>query len=73
MQAAATWIEALSACAAVVQWGAVELYFVSLPGWCFARLLDAALSWLWQRRASGGEAIPAMAGATSRSSSASGS
>lgn len=52
--AAATWIAALAACVALVQWGGVELYFVSLPGWCFSLLLYVVLSWFWQRRASGG-------------------
>ena len=47
---AATWLITLLACAALVLWGGVEIYFVSLPGWLLAALLYAGLSRSWQRR-----------------------
>ncbi len=49
--AALTWLLTLVACAALVQWGGVEIYFVSLPGWLLAALLYTLLSVAWQRRA----------------------
>lgn len=48
--AAATWLLTLLTCAALVLWGGVEIYFVSLPGWLLAALLYAVLSAAWQRR-----------------------
>ncbi|MSR47404.1 MAG: hypothetical protein EXS13_10130 [Planctomycetes bacterium] len=45
-----TWLLTLASCAALVQWGGVEIYFVSLPGWVLAGLLYTLLSAVWQRR-----------------------
>jgi purine-cytosine permease-like protein len=46
-----TWLATLVACVALVRWGGVQLYFVSLPGWFLAATLYVALSRLMQRQA----------------------
>jgi len=43
-----TWFVTLGVCTALVQWGGVEIYFVSLPGWFAAALLYIGLSKLLQ-------------------------
>jgi len=49
--AALAWFATLAACAALVRWGGVAIYFVSLPGWCVAALLYLLASAWSQRRA----------------------
>ncbi|MFO1078341.1 MAG: hypothetical protein U1E73_11525 [Planctomycetota bacterium] len=49
--AALTWFLTLGGCLALVQWGSVSLFFVSLPGWFLAGVLYLVLSRLLNGRA----------------------
>jgi purine-cytosine permease-like protein len=48
--AALTWFVTLLGCVALVQWGGISLFFVSLPGWFLAGLLYIALSRVGQQK-----------------------
>lgn len=48
--AALTWLLTLGGCLALVQWGGVSLFFVSLPGWFLAGVLYLVFSKALQKR-----------------------
>ncbi|MCX7886407.1 MAG: hypothetical protein N3B01_03990 [Verrucomicrobiae bacterium] len=48
-----TWFLTLGICWALVQFGGVQIFFVSLPGWFVAAILYAVLSKLLQRKSAG--------------------
>jgi purine-cytosine permease-like protein len=48
--AALTWVLTLAGCIALVQFGGVQIYFVSLPGWFLAASLYVVFSRAVQRR-----------------------
>lgn len=48
--AGAAWMVTLAVCGWLVLTGRIQIYFVSLPGWFFAAVLYAALSFLLQRQ-----------------------
>jgi purine-cytosine permease-like protein len=45
-----TWFITLAVCAALVQYGGIAIFFVSLPGWFVAAILYVVLSHWFQRR-----------------------
>ena len=51
-----TWFLTLGACAMLWQYGKVEIYFVSLPGWFVAALLYVVLSKFYQQKVRGAAA-----------------
>jgi purine-cytosine permease-like protein len=44
-----TWFITLAVCTALVKFGGIDLYFVSLPGWFVATILYIVLSKLYQK------------------------
>ena len=44
------WFLTMAVCTALVQFGGVQIYFVSLPGWFVTTILYVALSKIWQKQ-----------------------
>ena len=53
--AAVAWFLTMAACTALVAFGGVQIYFVSLPGWFVAALLYLVVSAVCQRSRGGAE------------------
>lgn len=45
-----TWLLTVGVCLALVKWGGIQIFFVSLPGWFVAAILYLILSKYFQRR-----------------------
>lgn len=50
LAAGLTWILTVAACLLTVRLTAIQIFFISLPGWFFASILYVGLSFLYQRR-----------------------